>query len=187
MWLLLDNLSENYSGSLLTDRATRLIPLDSVVRLTATRETAGGPEPKSLWDDVMGLDWEKHFRLSSFLLVSLSNHVSSAGLNRSSGGFISLATHSSLKRMYLVSTLVTLLDPPPDPPLDPCHYKGTRIRQTVALCHIIHRYKRMIATDSSTYIHSRGSHHKQSLTNYLNYCVHSSRYVTANYITTRAN
>jgi hypothetical protein len=68
----------------------------------------------------MGLDWEKHFRLSSFLLISLSNHLSSAGLNRSSGGFIPLATRSSLKRRYLVSTLIPPLDPPP-PPLDPCH------------------------------------------------------------------
>jgi hypothetical protein len=75
--------------------------------------------------DVMGLDWEKHFGLSSFCLVSLSNHVSSAGLNRSSGGFIPLATRSSLGRRRLFSTLVHPLDPPPDPPLDPCQYKGT--------------------------------------------------------------
>jgi hypothetical protein len=49
VWLLLDSLSANYSGFLLTARATRLIPLDSVVRLTAIRETAGRPERQSRW------------------------------------------------------------------------------------------------------------------------------------------
>jgi hypothetical protein len=61
LWLLLDSLSANYSVFLLTARATRQIPLDSVVRLTETKETAGRLERQSHWMTYWGSLWRNTF------------------------------------------------------------------------------------------------------------------------------